>query len=420
VGYSAKVLDYLSSQEDELLGFTQSLIATPSPNPPGDERAVAELILDRLQALGLKGAEIAAKDPRRPNIIFRLPGGGGPGLALSGHLDTKPVGDQSRWRVDPYAARIIDGQLYGLGCGDMKAALAAMVYAAAALKKVRAPLAGDLWLVLTADEEAGSAYGVDYLVEQNLVQAGAVILGEPCGISREWEYLCLLSRGNCCFKIKTKGTQMHSSISDLLPSVNASLKMARVMTRMAEDLLPRLNYRPHPLCPQGPTLNIGVMVRGGVYYGVYPGEAEFACDLRTLPGMTQDQVREAVQGWLHELRQEDPELEVALEFEPPPLGWIEPSEIPAAHPLVPVLLRAATEVLDRAPALGSIPGTTDAPKFQSGLGLPTVPAFGPGLLPLAHGPNERISIKSPGQAARIYALAALYFLTRDDGSGGPP
>ena len=407
----AAVLRYLDDHRDELLEYTRDLIATPSMNPPGDERAMADAVIGRLNDLGLKGAEVKAKVPERPNVIFQLNGDpAGPTLMLSGHLDTKPIGEAAQWHTDPFGGEIIDDQLYGLGSGDLKAAIAAMIYAAAALDFTKVTLGGNLLLVFSADEEAGSTYGADYLVEEGLVHADAAVLGEPAGIQREWEYLCLISRGNCCFRIKVRGSQMHSSISDILPSVNASAKMAHVLWRMQNELAAELNYSPHPLCPQGPTLNVGVMVSGGVYFGVYPGYAEFACDLRTLPGMTQEGVRRDIEKFLDRMRQQDAELKVELEFEPLPLGWIEPSEIAMDHPLVLAMHKAAEQVLGYRPPLGAIPGTTDAPKFQAGLGIPTIPAFGPGRLPLAHSPNEHISVNSPIQAARIYALGALNYL----------
>ncbi len=409
--YHTAVIDYLDTHRNEVLEYTRQLIATPSMNPPGDERAMARAVIGRLKDLGLNGTDVRAKSPNRPNVFCRLTGDpSGPTLMLTGHLDTKSIGDRQQWRCDPLAGEITGGKLYGLGSGDMKAAIAAMIYAAASLHAVKAPLAGSLLLVFTADEEAGSAYGADYLVQEALVRADAAIIGEPAGIHEEWEHLCLISRGNCCFRIKVWGTQMHSSISDILPSVNASAKMAHVLERMQSQLLSRIHCPPHPLYPQGPTLNVGVMVRGGVYFGVYPGYAEFACDLRTLPGMTQQGVRQAIEAFLDDLRREDSELKVELEFEPMPLGWIEPSEIPADHPLVAAIGSAAEQVLGTWPPLGAIPATTDAPKFQFGLGIPTIPAFGPGRLPLAHGPNECISVNSPLQAAKIYALCALNYL----------
>jgi acetylornithine deacetylase/succinyl-diaminopimelate desuccinylase-like protein len=372
---------------------------------------MAEAVVRRLVDLGLGGAEIKAKSPERPNVLCRLAGAArGRTLMYNGHLDTKPIGNRAQWNTDPLRGETVNGRLYGLGIGDMKAAVAGMVYAADALRAAGVPLGGDLLLVFSADEEAGSAYGADYLVEEKLVHADAALLGEPCGVHREWEYICLLSRGNTCFRTRVWGTQMHSSISDILPSVNASAKMAYVLWRMHRDLRSHIHFSPHPLCPQGPTINVGVMVNGGVFFGVYPGYAEFATDFRTLPGMTRESVRQDLEAFLDELRREDPDLQVEIEPEPLPLGWIEPSEIPADHPLVKALQSATERVLGAIPPLGAIPGTTDAPKFQFGLGIPTVPAFGPGLLPLAHGPNECIAVDSVLQAAQIYALCALNYL----------
>ena len=108
---------------------------------------MAEAVVRRLSSLGLGRTEIKAKVPERPNVFCQLDGDpNGPTLMLSGHLDTKPVGDHSRWKTDPLGAEILDGQLYGLGCGDMKAAVAAMVYAAGALKATGALLGGNLLL----------------------------------------------------------------------------------------------------------------------------------------------------------------------------------------------------------------------------------------------------------------------------------
>lgn len=62
-----------------------------------------------------------------------------------------------------------------------------------------------------------------------------------------------------------------------------------------------------------------------------------------------------------------------------------------------------------APAV--FPGATDALSFQGIVGIPTVAAFGPGLVPRAHAPNERLAMYGVNQAARIYALASLRYLT---------
>lgn len=405
------VLSYLDEHRDELLDYACDLIAAPSMNPPGDERAMAEAVVGRLDALGIAGVEIRAKAPTRPNVLCRLGGDpDGPTLLYNGHLDTKPIGDRSQWRTNPLCGAVIDDRLYGLGIGDMKGGVAAMVYAAAALHTAGLQLGGSLVLAFTADEEAGSVYGVDYLVEEKLVAADAAIFGEPAGVQEEWQGIYLISRGISCLRIKARGTQMHSSVAGLLPAVNASAKMAYVLWRMHRDFQPRIHCPPHPWSSQGPKANVGVLVKGGVFWGVYPGNAEFGVDVRTMPGMTREGLQRDVEAFLDELRREDPEMEVEVEFEPPPLGWIAPSEIAPSHPVVGALQKAAEAVLGAAPPLSAYPATTDAPKLQHGLGIPSVAAFGPGRLPLAHGPNEHIAVESLAQAAKIYTLCALNYL----------
>ncbi len=401
---------WIDRHRDDLLRFAAKLVATPSPNPPGDERAVAAVVLEELDRLGLAGAEVAAKEPHRPNVLFRLKGKRpGPVLMLCGHSDTKPVGDLTLWRTDPLQPTVRDGKLFGLGSTDMKGAVAAMIYATAALRHGDCDLAGDVLLVVNADEERSTKFGSEYLSTEYGLKADAALLGEPCGIAGpEFEFLHLLSRGVSCFKVRVWGTQMHSSLTDRLPSINANVRLAEILARMAREL--RLTYQPHPLCA-APTVNLGVKLEGGVGYGVCPGVAEFQSDVRTLPGMTREQLQADLERFLDAIRREHPPLRIELEFEPPPLDWIPPTEVAADHPLVAALLKSAELVLGHTPKMSAFPGGTDASKFQAVAGIPTIPSFGPGWLDLAHGPNECVGIEAIVQAAKIYAQTAQNFLT---------
>ena len=407
--YRRRTHEFLADQREPLFDFACRLIATPSENPPGDERAVAQVAAAELRALGLGEPQVHAKAPARPNLVCPVElGGAGPCLVYNGHLDTKPVGDRTRWRTDPFEPVVQDGRLYGLGSTDMKGAVAALTYAAAALRAVASDLPGALSLVFSADEETGGAFGAQYLCEAGLVEGDAALIAEPSGITRHWEHLYPSSRGETCFRIRVRGTQMHGAIHDLLPSVNASVRLAEVLVRTAHEL--EFRHQPHPLCPQGVTASWGSVLEGGVFYGVYPGTAEFGTDIRTLPGMTREQIAEDIEAFLDRLRRDDPELEVEYEFEPLPLGWIETVEVPPEHPLVRAALRASEAVLGQAPTLSMFPAWTDARFFSSVAGIPTIPAFGPGELPLAHAPNEYIEVESLPQAAAIYALTAAGYL----------
>ena len=176
-----------------------------------------------------------------------------------------------------------------------------MVQRAAAAIHQAPDTPGELVVVFTADEEAGSVVGSKWMAEEGLLAADVAVIGEPSGIFREWEAIHLISRGAALFKVKVSGTQMHSSISDRIKGINATVKMARLIDRMDRELESYLTFDPHPLCPTGPTVNVGVMAEAGVFYGVYPGNAEFACDLRTIPGMTEDQLKDDINRFLDEI-----------------------------------------------------------------------------------------------------------------------
>ena len=405
VDVTTEALDaFIDERQAELIDFVCELVATPSPSPPGDERAAAGLVAERLRALGVAQVEVASLVTERPNVLGRVPGRGqGPTLMLCGHLDTKPPGDLGAWKTPPWDPVVDDGVLTGLGSADMKGAVGAMVYAAAAVAEVGTD--GTLALVFTADEEAGGRFGARWLADEGLLHADACVIGEPSGISDDWDAIRLVSRGSALFTIRVRGTQMHSSLSDQFESVNASVQMARLMSAMDSEGFSLLTYSPHPLVAH-PTLNVGLTAESGIGYGILSGGAEFLSDIRALPGMTKEGIEADLLAFLEEARAADPTLEARLEID----HWTPPCEIPPGHPVVEALAGAAAVVLGKRPPLAGFPGGTDAPYFQLVAGIPTVPSFGPGLLTVAHTPNESIRVESIVQAARIYAHASARFL----------
>lgn len=395
---------FVDERRDELIDLACALVAARTPSPPGDETAAAIVVGDRLRSLGIADVEVLAADPARPNLIARIRGrGGGPTLVLNGHLDTKPPGDLAAWRTPPYEPTFEGGMLAGLGAADMKGAVAAM--AIAGLVVAEAGARGDLVLAFTADEESGGVYGPKWLGDRGVLEADACVIGEPCGIRRDWEAIRLVSRGSAIFTIRVTGTRMHSALSDQLASVNASVEMARLMVRMAEAGNRFLTCEPHPLIELGPTVNVGLTASAGIGFGILAGEAQFMSDVRALPGMTIEGIEADVRALLEQAMAEQPGLDAAFELE----HWTPPCEIVPDHPIVAALQDAAADVLGRGVPLGGFPGGTDAPWFDR-VGIPTVPSFGPGLLTSAHAPNESVSLDSLAEAAKMYALAALRYL----------
>ena len=377
---------------------------------------MAGLVCELLRVFGITDVSLLEARPSRPNLVVRIPGEGpGPTLILSGHTDTKPAGDLSRWETDPWDPVVSGGELRGLGSGDMKAAVAAMVYAPVALARAGG-WSGELQLVLTADEEGGSTLGSKWLAQEGHLVADAAIIGEPCGVMSEWENIGVVSRGSALVDIEVVGTQMHSSVSDRFDPVNATVEMAWLIQRMASEFHDELTYAPYPLDGSGPTVNVGVMAEAGVFYGVYPGNARFSSDIRLVPGMSEQSVAADLRQFLDRSMADNPRLSAVLKM----VGFCEAIQIPTDHPLVTALQYASRLVLRRRVEPGVFPGATDALSFQGIAGIPTVAAFGPGYLPRAHAPNERLAVEGVNQAAKIYALAALRYLIGDTGARKAP
>lgn len=395
----------LDARRAELEALVHGLVSINSQIPPfGDERDICAFLTAELDRLRLPVPETHGRTPERPNLVVRIPGaGGGNRLLLCGHTDTKPVGDaRDSWRTDPLTATVVDDRVYGLGISDMKAAIAAMLMAVAAIRARGIRLAGDVLLALVADEEAGAGYGSKFLAPRIAADVDAALIGEPSGWTRNWEGIHLVSRGLCCFNVRVKGTQMHSSLSDRMPSVNANVEMARLILALRE----KFAAAPVSRVRGGlrPTANIAVTASGGVFYGVVPGEAAFGCDLRIVPGLPEGEVRAFLDDWARRMSETGP-ARVRIDYDDA-LSWIPSTSLDPAHPLAVAAASAARTVLGTDVPMSAFPGTTDAAWFE-GAGVATLPALGPGILTNCHGPNEYLSREAMHQAARIYAHILL-------------
>jgi len=408
----AAALRFVDGHRDDLVELACRLVEAPSPNPPGDERAPAEVARQRLRELGFGDLEVVGPRPERVNLLCRHGAGRGPTLVLNGHLDTKPAGDLEAWDRDPHRAVVSEGTLFGLGAADMKGPCAALVYGLAAAAKSGADLHGRVELALTADEEDEAIDGVRYLVQEAGTRADAVLIAEPCGVEAAWDSIPLISRGYCGVRIRVTGTRMHSSVSDRVPVVNASLVASRLLAWLHDHL--RLTHPPTELCRGGPTVTVGATLHGGEGLAFVPGQAEFTLDVRTLPGMSAERLGADLDAAIAEFQRIHPDGEITWTLVGGDRAWTPATRIDQAHPLVRAVSAAAGEVLGRVPPYGYFPGGTDAVWWQGWAGIPTLPALGPGLLGDCHMPNEHVEVEDLVRAAKLYAVTVLEYL------GDPP
>lgn len=378
--------------EKATVKFLQKFLQVKSANPPGEEVEAANLVADWMRRLGLEGRVIPIQD-RRANALGRLAGKDKRApLLFSGHLDTVPPGE-SPWKHEPYSGKIVGDRIYGRGASDMKAGLVAMVMAAGALARAKVPLAGDLLIAATADEEAGTL-GARHLVQSGEIdKVTGVLIGEPSDLA-----VYIAEKGAFWLEVATRGKTAHGAMPEL--GINAILQMSKVLTR-----LPRLRfeYKRHPLLGK-PTLNIGT-ISGGVKTNVVPDGCKITVDIRTVPGQNHKAILNQVGELLKGLRKSDPNFQGEVKI----ISDLPALETSPQDPLVKAALRASRRETGQTQKPRGVMYYTDGVAFVPELKIPMV-ICGPGKAGLAHQPDEYVEISKVHAAARIYAQIAWEML----------
>jgi succinyl-diaminopimelate desuccinylase len=343
--------------------------------------------------------------PGRPNVIGELAGDRGPDgplLLLEGHTDVVTPGDRAAWSHDPFGAEVVGGRLYGRGAADMKAGVAAMLFAARAIQQAGAPFAGRLRLLVPVDEE-GLMLGVKTLVERGHADgaAGAIVC-EP-----EEREVCVAQKGSLRLRLLSFGRIAHGAMPE--EGVNALAGMARLLGRVI-DLEARIQaeHGIHPLLGKPyitPTVARAPLSGDASQVNCLPDACDAFLDIRSLPSMSHAALIERIRGLMDELRAEQP----AYRFDLETIDDRPATEIPVDHPLVEVVASAHRHVYGSAPAYGGVPGSTDGTILVRERGIPVV-VYGPGDKRIPHQPDEFVDLDEVIRAARVYIVAALMFL----------
>lgn len=423
------LLARIEAKRDELIALTQDLVRIPTVNPPGDSyEACARLLGERLRRRGFAieyvravGAPGDSDSHPRVNVVARFQGtAAAPCVHFNGHIDVVEVG--GGWTHDPFAGTVVGDRIYGRGTCDMKGGIAASVIAAEAILEAGAPLAGTIEISGTVDEESGGYGGVGYLASRGYFsppRVHHVIIPEPLGVDR----ICLGHRGVWWAEVETKGRIAHGSMPFLGDS--AINHMAAVVQRLETELLPKLGRRKtsQPVEPPGArfsTLNIN-SIHGGHVEQRYETDSQgrpaadlpapvvaHSCravlDRRYIAEEKLDDVKAEVLGMLEELKATragfDYDLREIMNFVPTATG--------REAPVVQATARAISSVLGREPQFISSPGTYDQKHIVRAGHLDQCIAYGPGILELAHQPDEYVGIADLVASAKVMALATLH------------
>ncbi len=195
----------LEAFTSNMISFAQKLITLPSVT--GQEEAVAKAIVEEMQKLDYDEIIVDATG----NVLGIIKGSGGAQhIVYNCHMDQVDPGNVDAWQYSPFSAQIAQGHIHGRGASDTKGAIAAQVYAAAAIKKAQVPHKGDIIVTAVVEEEPGSMWGMRRLCEDALTpylkDTALVVLGEATGLN-----VYLGHRGRVEIELSTHGCIAHSS-----------------------------------------------------------------------------------------------------------------------------------------------------------------------------------------------------------------
>ncbi|MFT5004581.1 MAG: succinyl-diaminopimelate desuccinylase [Paracoccaceae bacterium] len=419
------LIDEINSRCDDLITLTQDLVRIPTLNPPGAYyREICDYLDARLSRSGFKTELIRAHGTPgdseqfpRWNIVARHEGlRTGECVHFNSHHDVVEVGNG--WSFDPFAATIKDGKIYGRGTCDMKGGLATSIIAAEAFIATHPDYHGAVEISGTADEESGGFGGVAYLAEKGYFdpkRVQHVIIPEPLNKDR----ICLGHRGVWWAEIETKGHIAHGSMPFLGDC--AVRHMGAVIAEMEETLFPLLATKKTemPVVPEGAkqsTLNInsihgGERVQAEDYTGLpspcVPDRCQMVIDRRFLMEEKLPEVRAEMIDLLEHMKATREGFDYTIRD----MHTVIPSMTDRDAPVVETVSRAISQVLGKGPEYVVSPGTYDQKHIDRIGRLKNCIAYGPGVLDLAHQPDEWIGVDDMLDSAKVMALSLQELLT---------
>jgi acetylornithine deacetylase/succinyl-diaminopimelate desuccinylase-like protein len=433
----------------EAQGWLIDLIRTNTTNPPGNEQAIAKYLVHVLEKEGIQ-SEMLDLAPGRSALVARLRSSAvadpSKALLLVAHMDVVGV-DRSKWTVDPFAAVIKDGYLYGRGSIDDKGMLAANLAAFIALKRSNAHLNRDVIFLATADEEQGGDASIKMLISKywDKFAAGYALNegGEVFMKNGRVQYVAVQASEKVAMNVMVvaRGTSGHASrptidnaVVHLAAAVtkiggySAPVHFTTIVRRYFEQLAPiqpdelgkwmrvlesedRGEHAQKVVSEASPLWNsmmrdtvAPTMLSAGVRNNVIPAEARANLNIRLLPGNTINVLAAALNKLVN-----DPQIKFEIQ---PDAGLAAPPSSLESD-FYATISKVATAQFGNAPVLPfQSTGATDSAQLR----LHNVQAYGLVPFPLTeedylrvHGDDERLPLASFTKGADVLARIVAEF-----------
>lgn len=373
---------------------SEKLSEHPYLKERGEEYRVADIVNREFDHWGIP-YQVYARNQKRPNVIAGIGSGkSGKILFMPGHMDVVPPGEG--WDTDPFEPVVKEGRMYGRGTLDNKGPLVASMLAGKIMKRVVGEdnIPGILQVAALSDEEATDAdgvdYGIEYLLEENLIAPTFAIIPD---IGYNMKVIEIAEKGRVAYKITTRGKQAHGSTPEL--GINAIYPMAKIIS-LIENL--KLESKPDPVFDSPATINLGE-IHGGAAPNIVPNHCHIMLDVRIMPDQTPGGVKEVLEKLCQQVA-DDITVEILDQSLP---HKVDPDSI-----LVRKIKKICRQVRNHEPGLIGFGGLT----FGKSLHFAGVEAvgFGPGDDTAFHVENEYVDIQQLVDFALIVCLLTLELL----------
>ncbi|MGQ9677683.1 MAG: M20 family metallo-hydrolase [bacterium] len=398
-----KICQHIEELEPEMVEMQRQLVALPaiSPKSGGEgEKARVEYLKGVLRGWGFELEEFRAPDPLapcgyRPSLIARVPGiNKVPNRWVMTHLDVVPAGPRELWDSDPFVARVENGKIYGRGVEDNQQEMVASIFALKTLLDLELLPLSTVGLMLVADEETGSEFGVDWLLKNYQLCSAEDLVVVPDAGNEEGTLLEIAEKSILWMKFKTIGQQAHGSTPH--HGNNAHRAGAHLLLKLDRVLHEKFAARDELFTPPYSTIEPTKKEVNVPNVNTIPGEDIFYFDCRMLPVYQLEEVLKVGRDVVATVEEEfgvrvQVEIEQAAPAAPP---------TPVDAPVVRLLSQAVRAVYRVEPFVKGIGGGTVAAFFRR-RGIPAV-VWGKNA-GQAHKPNEYCMIANMVGNAKVYA-----------------
>lgn len=373
--------------DEDLVSFVQELVRIKSYSDTEGE--LARRIEAKMNELGFDEACIDSTG----NVVGRI-GSGPKSVLFDSHMDTVEVNDEGEWTHPPFAAEIADGRIYGRGTVDMKSALAASVYAAAAAKELDWTSGKTVYVTCTVCEEFCDGENLKMLFEERSIRPDCVVICEPSDNT-----VTLGHKGKAQMLVRTHGVSAHGSAPE--KGVNAVYEMAEIIKRV-EALNERLSKHPKP---HG-TIVLSDISCVSASLNAVPSECGIYLDRRMVLGESEADIEKEmealIQGkkasWEIGTLRRTSWTGRELVYNPMHAAW----RIEDGHELTQALNAAYEDVYGHRPKKYDFWDFGTNAVTPVSMGIPTI-GFGPGEYKLAHMVDENCEVDKIKEAYRFYS-----------------